>query len=235
MLAVAREAGRLAAAWDERVEEYNARRARKTKRQTKADAERGQEMEEEMAVISLQEQLEAVLGGVSKAVTSRKRRAQLLLKLPEKRVPPPEVLNPLAFMPKPLAGPPADLPCGTVEKLENGRMQVISGELPSQEELQTWTAASQAAYWEQRKKFWGRLRMTELQRECRKRKLWPGGDQPNLKDRLIRYDCFRTSLHKVEIEQEPEAPGLAGLEAAPPAAETRSFLRRDSNAGRSEK
>ena len=51
-------------------------------------------------------------------------------------------------------------------------------------------------------------RMTELQRECRKRKLWPGGDQPNLKDRLIRYDCFRTSLHKVEIEQEPEAPGL---------------------------
>ena len=61
----------------------------------------------------------------------------------------------------------------------------MSKKLPSEEELRTWTRASQEAFWQQRRSFWNRFKVTELQRECRKRGIWPGGDQPYIKDRLL--------------------------------------------------
>jgi hypothetical protein len=66
--------------------------------------------------------------------------------------------------------------------------------LPSPQELKTWDRPSQEAYWEQRRAAYNRMKLTELQRDCRKCQIWPGGDLPQVKDRLMRYDWGQHDL-----------------------------------------
>ena len=49
--------------------------------------------------------------------------------------------------------------------------------LRTEKQVCSWDRPSQEAFWEQRRAFYNRMKMTELQRECRKRQIWPGGDQ----------------------------------------------------------
>jgi hypothetical protein len=191
-----------AAEHDRRVAEYNEQLASKARRLALNDVERTDDVTETtMPVMKAEEQLATVFAGVLKAVSRRKKRTELFMQLPEKQTAQ-QKLPPKPTFPVPLTNPPA-IPCGLVDKIgEGGRLVVQTGPLPGQAELQTWTADSQRLFWEQRKRFWGRLKTTELQRECRKRKMWPGGDQPYLKDRLIRYDCARGTLTPDELKQE---------------------------------
>ena len=95
--------------------------------------------------------------------------------------------------------------------------------LPSEQELQSWDCASQHAFWEQRRKYWGSgkgsggtgwsgWKLGDLQRECRKREIFPGGDINFVRNRLLRYDYCpsqllasetRTEAESVQVEMQP--------------------------------
>lgn len=88
--------------------------------------------------------------------------------------------------------------------------------LPSEQELQSWDGASQHAFWAQRKKFWGSgkgsggtgwsgWKLGDLQRECRKRGIFPGGDIGFVRDRLLRYDYCPSQLLPSETQTEAES------------------------------
>ena len=103
--------------------------------------------------------------------------------------------------PTPLSALPPDLPSGTVNKLSVGGtmhnqhqtgmlLPNMSKEMPSEAEFATWDRPSQEALWRQRKSYYtNRLRLSDAQRECRLKQLWPGGDKPYVVDRLLRYEC----------------------------------------------
>ena len=109
-----------------------------------------------------------------------------------------------AAFPTPLTVPPADLGAGEEDKLITGSLPIQKNQLPSEGELRTWTRESQAEFWTQRRAYWNRFKLSELQRECRKLSLWPGGDAPNVKDRLLRYDFCRSQLQPCETRTEEE-------------------------------
>ena len=48
------------------------------------------------------------------------------------------------------------------------------------------------------------MKLRDLQRECRKRDIWPGGDAPYIKDRLLRYDFARSLLLPCETRTEAQ-------------------------------
>jgi hypothetical protein len=88
--------------------------------------------------------------------------------------------------------------------------------LPSEEELQSWDCESQHAFWAQRKKFWGSgkgsggtgwsgWKLGDLQRECRKRGIYPGGDIGFVRNRLLRYDYCPSQLLASETQTEAES------------------------------
>ena len=88
--------------------------------------------------------------------------------------------------------------------------------LPSEEELQSWDCESQHAFWKQRKKFWGSgkgsggtgwsgWKLGDLQRECRKRDIFPGGDIGFVRNRLLRFDYCRSQLLASETQTEAES------------------------------
>jgi hypothetical protein len=88
--------------------------------------------------------------------------------------------------------------------------------LPSEEELQSWDRQSQHAFWEQRKTYWGSgkgsggtgwsgWKLGDLQRESRKRDIFPGGDIGFVRNRLLRYDYCRSQLLVCETRSEAES------------------------------
>ena len=50
--------------------------------------------------------------------------------------------------------------------------------------------------------WWGNIKLSDLQRECRKRDIWPGGDMPFVKDRLLRSDFCPSTLLSCETRSE---------------------------------
>jgi hypothetical protein len=130
-----------------------------------------------------------------------RQRAELFMHLPEKAEP---LSN---IFPDPLSAAPA-LTYGEIDKTQNGVLPNFAKHLPQEDELRTWTAACQEAFWEQRRAYWNRMKLTELQRESRKRGLWPGGDMPYVKDRLLRYDFCRSGLQPRETMSEDEVEGV---------------------------
>ena len=160
-------------------------------------------------VPSLQDQLQRVYDVVCKARDGERLRAELFMQLPDK------VEVPAIEYPAPLTALP-DLPSGTESQLPaNGILPIMAKLLPTEEVFGRWDCASQKAFWEQRRAFYNRLKMTELQRECRKRTLWPGGDLAIVKDRLLRSDVCRSLLllpfelrTEEEVAEEEEDVGV---------------------------
>lgn len=90
----------------------------------------------------------------------------------------------------------------------------VAKQLPTEQQLRSWTWASQQAFWEQRRQhwlgkggsgWWGSWKLGDLQRECRKRDIWPGGDRPFVVDRLLRADFCRSRLLSCETITEEQA------------------------------
>eukprot|EP01043_Picozoa_sp_COSAG02_P041561 COSAG02_NODE_3456_length_6705_cov_54.526037_1_plen_1765_part_10 len=131
--------------------------------------------------------------------SSGRKRCELFLQLPEKVEPP------VREFPPPLAALPEDLAAGTTEKLKRGALPSMSKKLPAEAELRKWTRESQVAFWEQRRAVYNRMKMSELQRECRRRSIWPGGDQLHVKDRLLRFDCCPSRMAECELQTEEDA------------------------------
>lgn len=88
--------------------------------------------------------------------------------------------------------------------------------LPSEDEVKSWDCASQHAFWAQRKKYWGSgkgsggtgwsgWKLGDLQRECRKRGIFPGGDISFVRNRLLRYDYCPSQLLPCETRTEEES------------------------------
>ena len=103
---------------------------------------------------------------------------------------------------------PPTIPSGSVDKLVNGILPNMNQKLPDADELQTWTPETQFAFYEQRRKYWGRWNIDELRDSCLDRGLWPEGAQRFLKDRLIRYDYAKASLTDDELKAwEPPVEG----------------------------
>eukprot|EP01043_Picozoa_sp_COSAG02_P030492 COSAG02_NODE_1947_length_10299_cov_21.930294_8_plen_1407_part_00 len=152
-------------------------------------------------VPSLIEQQRMVLDTVCKLRDGDRQRAELFMALPDK-VELPE-LPPFP----PVSSTPPALAHGTVDKLVGGVLPDLAKALPTESDLRSWTNASQLAYWEQRKVFWGRSKwkLNELQRECRKRDIWPGGDLADVRHRLLRYDFCRGELLACETRTESDA------------------------------
>jgi hypothetical protein len=133
--------------------------------------------------------------------SDQRQVAELFMALPEQLELPPTTDD----LPKPLQAAPQGFPSGTVDKLAEGQLPNLSKDkLPEEATLRTWTRESQEAFWDQRRAYWNRMKLTELQRECRKLELWPGGDMPYVKDRLLRHDFGASLLAEVETREEDE-------------------------------
>lgn len=97
-----------------------------------------------------------------------------------------------------------------------GKLPNMAKRLPSEQELQSWDCASQHAFWEQRRKYWGSgkgsggtgwsgWKLGDLQRECRKRGIFPGGDIGFVRNRLLRFDYCPSQLLASETRTEAES------------------------------
>ena len=116
--------------------------------------------------------------------TAKRVRAALFMQVPEKVT----VGDPI--FPPPQLAPPAR-PVGQyghVDLLVEGVLPNMGSKLPSPSELWRWTVESQAGLWKQRRAFYNRQKLGELQKLCRKAQLWPGGDIAYVRDRLVRHD-----------------------------------------------
>jgi len=100
--------------------------------------------------------------------------------------------------------PPQLEKAGRIDKLEKGHLPDMASKLPDEHELRRWNRESQEAFWGQRKAYWSRLKLSELQKACRKRDLCPGGDIAYVCDRLARYECCRKTLTASETRKEKE-------------------------------
>eukprot|EP01047_Picozoa_sp_COSAG01_P028992 COSAG01_NODE_1970_length_8763_cov_9.895891_1_plen_2283_part_00 len=142
-------------AWNDKAVQYNARLARKKARVEKLEDERGETFDEVMLpVMSTQEQLSAVFSAIMKAVNCEQCRVALFVRLPERQASK-TTASPIADLPVPLRVPPT-IPSGDVDMLVKGKLASQAGMLPDQVVLHSWTQESQAAFWEQRKRFWNR-------------------------------------------------------------------------------
>ena len=160
---------------------------------------RGLEVREEVKLPPQSEQQHMVFDTVCKLKDGDRQRADLFFALPDRTV-----LPGLPPFPPISETPPVGLAYGRADKLVDGVLPDLAKTLPTEAELAQWSKASQLAFWEQRRLFWGRSKwkMTELQRECRKRDIWPGGDLPDVRHRLIRCDCCRSELLSCETKTE---------------------------------
>lgn len=52
------------------------------------------------------------------------------------------------------------------------------------------------------------MKLSELQRECRRRSIWPGGELLQVKDRLLRFDCCPSRMEECELQTEEDAAAL---------------------------
>ena len=90
-------------------------------------------------------------------------------------------------------------------RAEGGALPSMASALPSLGTLATWNRASQDAFWLQRKQAWGRRGLKEVQRACRAKGLWPGGDLPFLRDRLARSEFGPAALTREDTKTEADA------------------------------
>ena len=154
------------------------------------------------------DQMMEVWNKVAGAKDGKRDRAELFMELPER-----VDLGQPVFPPVMKTAPVKYI--GRVDKMENGELPNMSKNLPDEEELRTWTQDSQEAFWSQRRAFWNRMKLSEMQRESRKRGLWPGGDQAFVKDRLLRHDFCRSTLgaqwEKRSEEQDTEERSQIGV------------------------
>ena len=65
--------------------------------------------------------------------------------------------------------PPAIFVCGETDVLKNGKLPAFpASKLPGPIELRSWTRDCQLAYWEQRRRYWNKQKLSILQAACRK-------------------------------------------------------------------
>ena len=135
--------------------------------------------------------------------------SELFMRLPE-RVTLPET----APFPKPSPIAP-EIQSGDVAMLVMGKLPNMVKRLPTQQELATWDKPSQLAFWEQRRTYWGSgkgsggtgwsgWKLGDLQREARKRGIFPGGDIGFVRNRLLRYDYCKDQLLACETRSEED-------------------------------
>jgi hypothetical protein len=109
-----------------------------------------------------------------------------------------------SVFPQPLIDPPT-VAAGDCDKLTSGKLPNMAAKgLPSESTLRSWNEASQLAFWAQRRAHWNRMKLSDLQRACRKCEIWPGGDASYIKDRLLRYDFARSLLMPCETRTEAQ-------------------------------
>ena len=106
---------------------------------------------------------------------------------------------------RPLLEPPAEFEAGEVEVRKNGKLGSMASKLPEAATLRSWNRECQLAFWAQRKSFWNNKKLSLLQQACRKNDLYPGGDVPQLRDRLIANEFDRALLSAEDTQTEEEA------------------------------
>ena len=129
------------------------------------------------------------------------------------------------YEPPPPAESPPKLAAGSVDPMgANGgalpRYASSAVALPPCAELRTWTRACQGAFWEQRRAHYHKQKLSLLQRSCTAYGLWPGGDAPYIKDRLLRFEFERDSI----THQEVESPELKAQVLSKSAAKAMSLI-----------
>ena len=135
--------------------------------------------------------------------------SELFLELPER-----VTLPAMPPFPKPSPVAP-EIRCGDVTVLVMGKLPNMAKRLPSQEDLATWDKPSQLAFWDQRRTYWGSgkgsggtgwsgWKLGDLQREARKRGLFPGGDIGFVRNRLLRNDYCKDQLLASETRSEED-------------------------------
>ena len=110
--------------------------------------------------------------------------------------------------------PPADFECGKVDVRTCGtKLKSMASNLPTAETLRTWNRECQLLFWGQRRSFWNGKKLSLLQQACRKHGLYPGGDVPDLKDRLIarEFDASLLTEEDTQTEEEAAAKRAAAL------------------------
>ena len=126
--------------------------------------------------------------------------------------------------PRPLEHLPKHLPCGTKNMLVVGgitgnqhmtgqQLPNMSKNMPDEVEFGAWTRESQEGLWRQRRAYYtNRLRLSEAQRECRLKNLWPGGDKPYVVDRLLRFECCKSLLTPADTQTHESMTDAASTE-----------------------
>lgn len=112
--------------------------------------------------------------------------------------------------------PPEDFECGEVEMRVGNKLKSLANDLPSPATLRTWNRECQLAFWAQRRTFWNGKKLSLLQQACRKHGLYPGGDVPDLKDRLVarEFDPALLTADDTQTEEEAAAKRAAALGAS---------------------
>lgn len=112
--------------------------------------------------------------------------------------------------------PPEDFECGEVEVRVGNKLKSLANDLPSPALLRTWNRECQLAFWAQRRSFWNGKKLSLLQQACRKHGLYPGGDVPDLKDRLLarEFDPALLTEDDTQTEEEAAAKRVAALGAS---------------------
>ena len=112
--------------------------------------------------------------------------------------------------------PPGEFVCGEVEMRVGNKLKSMASNLPSADVLRTWNRECQILFWAQRRSFWNGKKLSLLQQACRKHGLYPGGDVPDLKDRLVarEFDPGLLTEDDTQTEEEAAAKRQAALGAS---------------------
>ena len=96
------------------------------------------------------------------------------------------------------------------------KLKILASDIPSPAVLRTWNRDCQLAFWAQRRSFWNGKKLSLLQQACRKHGLYPGGDVPDLKDRLLarEFDPGLLTEDDTQTEEEAAAKRAAALGAS---------------------
>merc|ERR1712100_827588 len=85
---------------------------------------------------------------------------------------------------------------------KNGKLPSMASNMPTIESLRTWKKECQLAFWHQRRTFWNGKKLSLLQQACRKHDVYPGGDVPDLKDRLLLREFTPELLTSHDVRKE---------------------------------
>ena len=112
--------------------------------------------------------------------------------------------------------PPEEFECGEVDMRVGNKLKILASDIPPPAVLRTWNRDCQLAFWAQRRSFWNGKKLSLLQQACRKHGLYPGGDVPDLKDRLLarEFDPALLTEDDTQTEEEAAAKRAAALGAS---------------------